>query len=88
MSTNAFQRLAALRPDAPVLVGRVLRHNTDDTSDIELPTGVSSVGANGVVHGAIIRARGTNVPVNSWAFVRRGLVETQAPSGTARVFGV
>lgn len=82
MSRNAFQRLAGLLPDAPLLIGRVVRHNFDDTSDVELPIGVATVAVGGgVVRGAIIRPRGTHVPVGSWAFVRRGIIETEAPIG-------
>ncbi len=85
MSRNAFQRLATLRPDAPVLVGRVVAHNSDDTSDVQLPASGASLSVNGVVHGATIRARGTHVPVGLWACVRRGRIETAtavAPSQT------
>jgi hypothetical protein len=88
MSRNAFARLVALRPDAPLLLGRVVRHNADDTSDIELPIDVAAVGVGSVTRGSLIRARGTHVPVDSWAFVRRGIVETEAPIGTPRTYEV
>jgi len=85
MSSNAFLRLAALRPDAPVLVGRVIAHHTDDTSTVELPIGTATVSVGGVTRGSRIRPRGTHVPVGSWAFVRRGIIETEAPSASPRI---
>lgn len=79
MSSNAFKKLAALVPDAPVLVGLVIEHNDDDTSTVQLPTNQPLTNLGGVARGSLIRPRGRKVPVGSWAFVRRGVVETQAP---------
>lgn len=83
MSTNVFARLRALLPQPAVLVGLVVAHNADDTSTIELPLGIglASYGP-GVAAGSLIRARGTQVPVGQNAFVRAGVVESQAPSAT------
>ncbi|WP_206023557.1 hypothetical protein [Rubrivivax sp. JA1026] len=82
MSSNLFVRLKQILPDAPVLLGRVVEHNADATSTIELPLGLTPFGySGGLVSGGRIRARGTTVPVGSNAFVRNGVVETQAPDG-------
>lgn len=83
MSTNAFGRLRTLLPPPAVLIGRVLEHHEeDDTSTIELPTGVGLAAyADGLATGALIRPRGRSVPVGANAFVRNGVVETRAPDG-------
>lgn len=84
MSTNAFVRLQRLLPPAPVLVGRVEAHHPDDTSTIRLPTQQGTVElSGGLSTGSILRARGTTVPVGANAFVRNGVVETQAPDEPA-----
>jgi hypothetical protein len=78
--SNFFKRLQSLVPLPPVLVGRVLAHHADDTSTVELPMalGVTPYG-NNVATGALIRPRGRTVPVGGMAFVRAGVIETQAP---------
>jgi len=92
MTTNAYTRLRALLPPPAVLFGKVLSHDAvNDTSQIELPLGVGSqVYATGVSVGQIITARGRSVAVGLNAFVRAGVVETQAPAGvpTEIVVGV
>jgi hypothetical protein len=82
--SNAYTRLRALLPPPALLFGKVLSHNEDDdTSLIELPLGVGAeTYAPGVTVGQIIKARGRTVPVDQNAFVRNGVVETYAPSGT------
>lgn len=89
MSTNLFARLKRLLPDSPVLVGRVLAHHDDDTSTVLLPTnqGLSSVGDT-LGTGSYVRARGTTVPVGSNAFVRDGVIETQAPDADPLVIRI
>ncbi len=80
MTANLFRRLQALLPPPPVLVGRVVAHNSDDTSTIELPGGLATGAFDGLLQtGGIIVARGRGVPVGQNAFVRDGLVESQAP---------
>lgn len=83
MSTNVFGRLRTLLPPPAVLIGRVVEHHEeDDTSTIELPTGVGLAAyADGLATGALIRPRGRSVPVGANAFVRNGVVETRAPDG-------
>lgn len=61
---KAFQQLI---PGNPLLVGKVIAHNADDTSTIQLPDGV------------LIRARGVDVAEGVSAFVRAGKVEGAAP---------
>lgn len=82
MSANLFRRLKDLLPAPQVLVGRVTAHHDDDTSSIELPSslGLTDVGGN-VATGSVIRARGRSVAVGQNAFVRAGVVESQAPGG-------
>lgn len=81
---NLFQRLRELVPLPPVLVGKVLSHHTDDTSTVEIPGALPITGyAANVATGSLIRPRGTTVPVGKNAFVRAGVIETQAPDGTA-----
>lgn len=86
MSTNLFARLRALLPAPPVLVGTVVAHNADGTSSVEIPSGVASAPlAPGLSTGSTLRARGTQVAVGLRAYVRDGVVEGEAPAGTADV---
>ena len=79
---NLFTRLRDLLPEPPLLIGDVIAHNADGTSLVQLITQVASGQvAPGLSTGATIRARGTQVAVGSRAFVRNGVVESQAPSG-------
>jgi hypothetical protein len=78
--TNLFRRLQALLPAPPVLVGRVGAHNSDDTSTVVLPGGQAAAAYDGLLQsGSTLRVRGTQVPVGQNAFVRDGVVESQAP---------
>lgn len=78
--TNLFRRLQALLPAPPVLVGRVVAHNSDDTSTVLLPSGLAAAAYDGLLQsGSTLRARGRGVPVGENAFVRDGVVESQAP---------
>lgn len=81
MTTNAFLRIRNLLPQPPVLVGRVVAHHaTDDTSTIELPTGQAVVDyAAGLKTGTQFEARGQGVAVGRNAFIRAGVVESEAP---------
>ncbi len=77
---NLFKRLQALLPAPPVLVGRVLAHHDDDTSTVSLPAGQAVAAYDGQLQsGSLIRVRGRNVAVGQNAFVRDGVVESQAP---------
>lgn len=80
--SNLFQRLRELMPAPPLLVGKVLAHHADDTSTVELPIGLGLTNYGGnVATGALIRPRGRTVPVGQMAFVRAGVIETEAPAG-------
>jgi hypothetical protein len=82
MSTNVFTRLRALLPPEPVLIGRVTEHHDDDTSTIELPIGIPLTPvALGVSTGSLIRVRGRTVAVGKNAWVRGGVVQSEAPEG-------
>lgn len=89
MSTNLFQKLSQLVPDAPLLVGRVIAHHDDDTSTVELPVNLALTPVGGpVARGALIRPRGRTVPIGGWAFVRRGVIETRAPDNVPQAVSV
>jgi hypothetical protein len=78
--SNLFRRLQALLPAPPVLVGRVVAHHGDDTSTVQLPSGLAVAAFDGVLQtGSTLRVRGRSVPVGQNAFVRDGVVESQAP---------
>ena len=81
MSTNAFLRLKALLPSAPVLVVTVVEHQIDDTSTVELLSGLQPAQFGGISTGATLRVRGTSVAIGSRAFVRDGVIESRAPDG-------
>jgi hypothetical protein len=84
MATNPLLRIRNLLPASPVLVGKVLSHDAaTDTSVIELPTGQVPTAYDPTVQaGAQFVARGRIVAVGDNAFVRNGVVESQAPSQT------
>jgi hypothetical protein len=82
MSTNIYARLRAVLPEPPQLLAKVLAHNADGTSTIELPLGLASTPvAPGVATGSTLRVRGTQVAVGQRAWVRNGVIEAQAPTG-------
>ncbi len=79
MSTALFQRLRGLLPQPPVIVGTVLAHHDDDTSTVLIPGAGQVSYGGGIAVGSLIRPRGKTVPVGKKAFVRAGVIETQAP---------
>ena len=81
-SINLFQRLRDLVPLPVVYVGKVLEiHEEDHTSTVESPGPPVYDYAGNVAVGSVLRPRGTHVPVGHRAFVRSGVIETEAPSG-------
>lgn len=66
--SNAWSKFRELLPSDPMRIGKVLTHNDDGTSTVELPGAVQ------------IRARGTTVAINSKAFVQGGRIQGQAPN--------
>jgi hypothetical protein len=83
MSTNLFAVLRRLLPDAPVILARVISHDAaTDTSVLELPAADPSVPVTPeIAVGSTFTARGRTVAVGQRAFVRDGVVESQAPEG-------
>ncbi len=81
MSLNALQRLRRLLPSPPLLIARVLAHDAAaDTSTLELLTGQPDTDfTGGLKTGTQFVARGRGVAVGQNAFVRDGVVESQAP---------
>ncbi len=73
---NLYRQFRDLIPDEPLLVGEVTAHEADGTSAVELPGG------------AIIRARGQQVEVGDMAFVRRGVIEGEAPALAVEIIEV
>lgn len=59
-----------LLPRDPLLVAKVISHNTNGTSTVEFP------------NGSHLEVRGQGVAVDSFAFIRGGEVRGQAPSIT------
>lgn len=82
MTTNAFVRLRQLLPSPPLLVARVVSHDaSDDTSLLELLVDqADTTYAAGVTTGTRFTARGRVVAVGANAFVRDGVVESEAPN--------
>lgn len=82
MSTNLYRRLRALLPLPQVLVGTVVEVFDDDTSSVQLPGTGSSVGYPGnVATGSVLRVRGSSVEAGKRAFIRAGVIESEAPAG-------
>lgn len=80
-SINILQRLRDLVPLPQVYVGTVLEIHDDDTSTVQIPGPSITDYAGNVAVGSLLRPRGTTVPVGKRAFVRAGVIETQAPDG-------
>lgn len=82
MSTNLYRRLRALLPLPQVLVGTVVEIHADDTSTVELPgTGDTTGYPGNVATGSLLRVRGSGVDVGKRAFIRAGVIESEAPAG-------
>lgn len=81
MSANLFLRLKQMLPEPSVVVARVLSHDAaTDTSMVELPTQQTTESyAAGLETGTRFQARGRIVAVGLMAFVRAGVVESEAP---------
>lgn len=81
MTTNLFVRLRQLLPSPAVVVARVLSHDAaTDTSLVQLPTQqVTEAYAAGLETGTTFQARGRSVAVGAMAFIRAGVVESEAP---------
>lgn len=82
VNTELFRRLRALVGLPTVYVADVIDVYPDDTSLVQLPgpTTLTAYAAN-VASGSQVRVRGSSVPVGSRAFIRAGVIESEAPSG-------
>lgn len=65
---NLWKKFASLLPSDPLQVGKVLTHNSDGTSTVELPGPTQ------------IRVRGQDVAVDAYAFVQGGQIQGEAPN--------
>ena len=82
MSGILYRRLRALLPLPQVLVGTVVEIFADDTSSVELPGSGTTIGYPGnVATGSLLRVRGSSVEVGKRAFIRAGVIESEAPAG-------
>ena len=84
MSANAslFRQFRSLFNLPSVYIAEVVEVYGDDTSLVKLPgpDGLTPYAGN-VAAGSLVRVRGSSVPAGSRAFVRAGVIESQAPSG-------
>ncbi len=64
---NLWKEFQSLLPQDPVTYGRVLSHNADGTSRVELPGGV------------VVMADGTPVAVGGHVWMQAGRVTGEAP---------
>lgn len=84
MSANTvlFKQLRSMFGLPTVFIAEVVVVYDDDTSLVQLPgpTGLVTYAGN-VATGSLVRVRGSSVPAGSRAFVRAGVIESQAPSG-------
>lgn len=67
---NIWREFQALLPAPPLYVVEILEHNADGTSTVAMPNGES------------FRVRGQGVAEGSFAFVRDGVIEGEAPAVT------
>ena len=83
MSTNLFQRLRNLLPAPSVLIGTVVSvDSTSGYSTVQFPGAATQTAyAANVEIGSLARVRGTGVEPGKRAFVRAGVIESQAPDG-------
>lgn len=72
--SNLYRQFIRLLPRDPLQVGTVTAHNSDGTSDVELPGSQT------------VRVRGQGVAVDSKAFIKGG--EIQGPAPNLSVFTV
>jgi hypothetical protein len=65
---NLYAEFLALLPDDPVQYVKILTHNGDGTSTVELPSGEQ------------FRVRGTSVAPDDYAYVQAGRIIEEAPA--------
>lgn len=80
---NLYSRLRALLPAPPLLLARVLSVHSDGTSTVSLPSGLPATAySSGLAAGSELRVRGDGISVGGNAFIRAGVIESQAPDGS------
>lgn len=82
MSTSLFRQLRQILGPANVYVADVIDVYADDTSLVQLPgpATLTQYAAN-VATGSQVRVRGSSVAVGGRAFIRSGVIESEAPGG-------
>jgi hypothetical protein len=65
---NLWQQFQQLLPTSPLIIGRVVGHNSDGTSRLLL------------LNDAVITVTGQNVPIGHNAFVQDGHIQNKAPN--------
>ncbi len=65
---NVWRQFQALLPQSKLYVVEVISHNVDGTSTVAMPNGDQ------------FRVRGQGVAEGSFAFVRDGMIEGEAPA--------
>jgi hypothetical protein len=66
---NLYRRLLEIIPGKPLLVGMVVSQNDNGTSNVQLAGG-----------GIVVARNGADIAINSYAYVRDGVIEGEAPS--------
>ena len=82
VNTSLFRQLRSLMGLPSVIVVEVVEVFADDTSLVKLPGPDGLIAyADNVATGSLARVRGSSVAVGGRAFVRAGVIESEAPSG-------
>lgn len=91
MSTNVFSRLRRILAPPPLQLVQVVAVNGDGTSLVTYPMGTPITPlAPGLAAGNQVTVRGSSVAPGGYAWVRNGVIESEAPSSalTETVVGV
>lgn len=82
VNTTFYRQLRSLFGPPTVAVADVIEVYADDTSLVRLPgpTTLTQYAAN-VATGSLVRVRGSSVAAGGRAFIRAGVIESEAPSG-------
>lgn len=83
VNTALFRRLRSFVALPSVYVAEVVEVFADDSSMVRLPgpMALTAYAAN-VATGSLLRVRGSGYPVGARVFVRAGVIESEAPTGT------
>lgn len=82
VNTSLFRQFRALVGLPSVYIADVVQVLDDDTSLVRLlgPDGLTPYAGN-LAAGGLVRVRGASVEAGKRAFVRAGVIESEAPSG-------